>query len=133
MKVEISRSGISSVANIGDHISAPHLFSLRDPICIARQMGIVINVSVRWIDLIEGYSSPLAWKEPDHSAISRGKNRQTLLRHYVDGIVASRFAARLVESVAQLVGFHALPRHQEISCCQVVKIRLGDRGDSFHG
>lgn len=133
MKVEVSRSGISRVANISDHISAPHLFSLRDSLCIARQMRIVINVPARWIDLIEGYSAPLALKESDHRAVSRGKNRQPLRRHYVDRVVLSPFAARLVESVAQLVSFYALHRHHEISCREVVEIRLGDRGDSFHG
>ena len=132
MKVEVSRSGISGVANIGDHISTPHLFSLRDPISIARQMCIVIDVAARWIDLIEGYSAPLALKESDHSAFSRGKNRQSLRRHYVDRVVPSAFAARLVKSVAQLVGFDALHRHQEIPCCKVVEIRLGDRAGSFH-
>jgi len=132
MKVEVSRSGISGVANIGDHIAASHLFSLRDPICIARQMCIVINVAARWINLIEGYSTPLALKESDHSAVSSGENRQPLRRHYVDRVVLSPFAARLVESVAQLVGFHALHRHQEIHCSKVDEVRLGDRAGSFH-
>lgn len=74
MKVEVSSSGIPGIADVGDHISASHLLSLDDPICIAREMRIVINVAAGWIDLIERYPTPLALKQFEHSAVRRGKN-----------------------------------------------------------
>jgi hypothetical protein len=72
-------------------------------------------------------------KESDHGAIGSGKNRQSLRRHYIDRIVTSPFTARLIESVAQLVGFDALHRYQKIHSCKVVDIRLGDAAGWFQG
>ena len=132
MKVEVPGAGVPGIANIGDNLSAPHLFSLGYPVSITCQMCIVKNVAARWIDLIEGYPASLALEEFDDRAIGRRQNRQPLWRHYIDRIVRSTFTARLVESVAQLVGFDALHRYQKINSPKVIDISLGNTAGWFH-
>ena len=132
MKVEVPGAGVPGIANIGDNLSAPHLFSFDDPISIPGQMCIVKNVAARWIDLIKGYPASLALKESGHGAVGGGKNRQTLRRHYVDRIVPSTFTARLVKSVAQLISFDAIHRYQKIHSHKVVDISLGNAAGWFY-
>jgi len=111
VEVEVSWAGIAGVADIGDRVAAPQLFSLGDPVCVTHQVCIVVDVAARWIELVKGCSAFLALEEPGDRAVSGCQYGGSLGRHYVDRLVPAPARASLIEGVAQLAGSHACHRY----------------------
>src|SRR5262245_33571848 len=102
MKVAITWSCISSVANISNHFTALDSLSLRYSARIAVEMTIIIDIAARWIRLIKHYAATIALMELHHYSVISSDDRRISRRHDIQGLVYTAFGTCVVKGIMQL-------------------------------
>src|SRR6266850_3698330 len=107
MKVVITCTGISRVANVGNYISLVDVVSNSNSFGIALQVGVIKDQFFVRAQLVNSSSSLLTRKELDNLPVSSREYWSSSRRWDIDRIVHPAFRPRIIESVNQLFRPHA--------------------------
>lgn len=78
MEVIIARTGVPSISDISDSVTAADRSPLCNTVSVMINMGVVIDSLVIRIQLIDRRSARFTLEQFDDCAVGRGKNRRVL-------------------------------------------------------
>lgn len=134
VEMVVARAGVSGVADVGNHLSLAHVFSLDDSGSVAREVSVVEDKFLVWTKLIDRGSAALALEEFQNATIGCGQHRSSTGRHNIDGIVQSPFRSCVAKRVEQLLRFDARNGNDQVYCSDEIRDRRGrGRRQFFRG
>jgi len=99
MQVRRIRRGVAGRANIAQNVAFMNRLSVTDSWCVAIQVGVVVAVGLRRIELVDGVAAKTAVEQLDDCAVADCQDRRTARRHDVDRLMRTTMGTALVESV----------------------------------
>src|SRR5258705_6671438 len=103
MEMEISNTGVTSVADISDNFPLLHKLTSREAIGIPLQMGVIKHQLLVGAELIDCCPAALALEEFDNLAVGSSDDRSSCWGRNIDGVMDAAFRTRIRERVQQLI------------------------------